>query len=89
MTQTFFIQIMQESLLLVLLLSAPALGAAMIIGLVIGVLQAATQIQEQTLSFVPKIISVFAVLIIFGSWLLNTLVTFTTDLYNQLPGLVR
>jgi flagellar biosynthetic protein FliQ len=89
MTQTFFIQIMQESLLLVLLLSAPALGAAMIIGLIIGVLQAATQIQEQTLSFVPKIISVFAVLIIFGSWLLNTLVTFTTDLYNQLPGLVR
>lgn len=89
MTQTYFLQIMQESLLLVLLLSAPALGAAMIIGLVIGVLQAATQIQEQTLSFVPKIISVFAVLIIFGSWLLNTLVTFTTDLYNQLPGLVR
>jgi len=89
MTQTFFIQIMQESLLLVLLLSAPALGAAMIIGLIIGVLQAATQIQEQTLSFVPKIISVFAVLIIFGSWLLNTLVTFTKDLYNQLPGLVR
>ncbi|MCL6639502.1 MAG: flagellar biosynthetic protein FliQ, partial [Firmicutes bacterium] len=59
MTQTFFLHIVQESLFLVLLLSAPVLGAAMVVGLVIGILQAATQIQEQTLTFVPKIIVVF------------------------------
>jgi len=89
MSETYFIHIIQEALLLALLLSAPALGVSLAVGLVISVLQAATQVQEQTLTFVPKIIAVFAVIIILGAWLLNLLVNYTINLFNQLPGLVR
>jgi len=89
MTQTYFIHIIQNALFLILLLSAPVLGVSLVVGLVVGIFQAATQIQEQTLTFVPKIIAVFFVLILTGSWLLSQLVNFMTNLYGQIPGMVR
>lgn len=75
--------------MMVVILSLPALGVAMLVGLIISILQATTQIQEQTLSFVPKMVAVFVTLLIAASWLLNIAVNFTTRLYQQIPNIVR
>lgn len=71
-----------------LLISAPILGVALVVGLLISILQATTQLQEMTLSFVPKIVAVFIVIIIFGPWMLNILTSFTYDLYISIPSLL-
>ncbi|MHB1419368.1 MAG: flagellar biosynthesis protein FliQ [Bacillota bacterium] len=89
MSQDFVINIAKEAMTLVLLLAAPALGLGMLVGLAISILQATTQIQEQTLTFVPKIIVVFLSILFFGSWMLNTLLQFTQDLYGNLNTMVR
>lgn len=80
------IRVGQEALLLTLVLSAPAVIAALLVGLVVSVLQAATQLQEQTLSIAPKIVAVYAVLAIGGLWMIRELVRFSTLL---LGGLAR
>ncbi len=72
----------------VLLVSAPVLGAALVVGLMISILQATTQLQEQTLVFVPKIIAVMVVIVIFGPWMLNILTSFTHDLYAMIPKVI-
>lgn len=77
-----------ETLYLVLLVSAPALLASLLLGLVIGVLQALTQVQEQTLSFVPKLVGVAIVLATLGGWMSAQLVRFTTTLWTAIPSLV-
>ncbi|MEG6512908.1 flagellar biosynthesis protein FliQ [Desulforamulus ruminis] len=89
MTQTYVLHLAREALMMVVILSLPALGVAMLVGLIISILQATTQIQEQTLSFVPKMVAVFVTLIIAASWLLNIAVNFTTRLYEQIPNLIR
>lgn len=89
MTDSFVVQIVREALMLVLIISVPILGVGMIVGLAISVLQAATQIQEQSLSFVPKLLVVFIVLIILAPWILNVLVGFTNELYAKIPLMVR
>lgn len=68
--------------------AAPILLTALIVGFLISVFQAATQIQEQTLSFVPKIIAVALALLITGNWVLAELVSFTQNLFDQLPALL-
>lgn len=78
-----------ETLYLVLLVSAPALLAALAIGLAIGLLQAVTQVQEQTLAFVPKLIGVAIVLAVLGGWMSGELVRFTTSLWRAIPELVH
>ena len=82
------ITIGQQALYTMLLLAAPLLLAALVVGLVISVLQAATQINEMTLSFIPKILGVFAVLIIAGPWLLSLIIDFTRTLFQNIPFLV-
>ena len=72
-----------------LMLAAPMLIVAMVVGLVIGVIQALTQVQEVTLSFVPKILAIFGALAIAGPWLISTMLSYTTDLFNSLPSMVR
>ncbi len=72
-----------------LMLAAPMLIVAMIVGLLVGVIQALTQINEVTLSFVPKILAIFAALALTGPWLISTMLTYTTDLFNSLPSMVR
>ncbi|SHF37027.1 flagellar biosynthesis protein FliQ [Desulforamulus putei] len=89
MTQTYVLHLAREALMMVVILSLPALGIAMLVGLIIGILQATTQVQEQTLSFVPKMVAVFVTLIVAAGWLLNIAVKFTTRLYEQIPNLVR
>jgi len=73
----------------VLLGSAPMLIAAMVIGLVISIFQAATQINEQTMTFIPKIVAVFVTLLIFGPWIMDLLITFTTGIFNQIATIGR
>ena len=71
-----------------MLLAGPMLGAALAVGLFIGVIQAATQIQEMTLSFIPKLLALVIVLFIIGPWMLRIIVTFTQRLFMDIPGLV-
>ncbi|MHB1125906.1 MAG: flagellar biosynthesis protein FliQ [Bacillota bacterium] len=89
MSEDFVINIAKQAMTLVLLLAAPALGLGMIVGLAVSILQATTQIQEQTLTFVPKIVVVFLSILFFGSWMLNTLLQFTQDLFTNINTMVR
>ncbi|MBP7926412.1 MAG: flagellar biosynthesis protein FliQ [Desulfobulbus sp.] len=73
----------------VLLTAAPMLIAAMVIGLLISIFQAATQINEQTMTFIPKIVAVFVTLLIFGPWIIELLVTFTTGILAQIATIGR
>ena len=66
----------------------PLLLAGLAVGLVVSVFQAVTQIQEQTLAFIPKIVAIAAVLVILGPWMLGHVLSYTSDLYNSIPGLV-
>ena len=81
------IDVCRKAIQTVLMGAAPMLIIGMIIGLVISIFQAATQINEQTLTFVPKIIAVFVTLLIFGPWLIRLLVTFTTGLFEVMATL--
>lgn len=89
MTQEFVLHLAREGLLVALMLAAPALIIGLAVGLAISVFQATTQIQEQTLTFVPKIVAVLLSLLIFGSWMLTTLVNFTSNLFSDLSTIVR
>ncbi|MGI6778770.1 MAG: flagellar biosynthesis protein FliQ [Acetivibrionales bacterium] len=75
------IDIAQRALLTVIYVAAPMLGVSLIVGVAISIFQATTQIQEQTLTFVPKILAVIASIAIFGSWMLRVLIDYTQDLY--------
>ncbi len=88
MYQDIILGIAHEAVVTVLLVSAPILGAALLTGLIISILQATTQIQEMTLVFVPKIVVVLLVVIIFGPWMLNILTDFVTLLYSSIPKLI-
>jgi len=83
------VRIVRDSLLQILLLSAPMLGISMFVGLLISVFQATTSIQEQTLTFVPKIVSIFLALIVFGNWMLSSLVDFSRRLFDMIPLMTR
>lgn len=89
MTQTFVIHLARDALFMVLALAGPMMGVALLIGLVISVLQATTQIQDQILNMAPKIVGVFLVLLLLGAWMLNIIVSFTTNVFTQIPNIVR
>ena len=78
-----------QALQLVLMLAAPLLLTALAVGVLIGVFQAATQINEQTLSFIPKLLSTAAVLVVTGPWMLRLLTEFTKRLYESIPSLLH
>ncbi len=88
MTPETVISLAQDALMLTVLLSAPLLGAALAIGLVVGMFQAATQINEMTLSFIPKLLGLVVVLFMTGHWLLGKLISFTQNLIQEIPGLI-
>ncbi|QGP92853.1 Bacterial export protein, family 3 [Neomoorella glycerini] len=89
MTQEFVLHLAREALTTALLLAAPALGLSLVVGVGISILQATTQIQEQTLTFVPKIVAVILGMLLLGSWMLNTLIQFTTRIFGNLGSLVK
>ena len=78
----------QQAIELTLMLAAPLLLSALVIGLVVSVFQAATQINEQTLSFIPKLVGIFLMLIFMGPWMVNMMVDFIPRLYGNIPWLV-
>ncbi len=81
MTDLLVIKIMRESLMTVLIVSAPILGVGMFVGLVISIIQTTTSIQEQTLTFVPKIVAIFLTIILLGSWMIRVLVNYTNNIF--------
>ena len=89
MNQDVVVNLAMDALMLGLKVAMPLLLAGLIVGLVVSVFQAVTQIQEMTLSFIPKILAVAVVLIVAGPWMLNQVVGYTTDLYHSIPGLVK
>lgn len=80
MTDVEVIGILREALMVTMIVSAPILGIGMIVGLVIAVFQTTTSIQEQTLTFVPKMIAIFGAFILLASWMIRTLVNYTTNI---------
>jgi flagellar biosynthesis protein FliQ len=85
MADDIFMEALRKMLYLSTLLSLPVLGAALIVGLIIGLLQAITSIQEQTLSFVPKLFAIVATFVIFGPWMLRLMMTYTAEIIAGLP----
>jgi len=82
MTDLLIIKVLRESLMTVLLVSAPILGVGMFVGLIVAIIQTTTSIQEQTLTFVPKIIAIFASLMIFAAWIIRTLIIYTNNIFS-------
>jgi flagellar biosynthetic protein FliQ len=83
MNETIIIDIARQAVYLVLKASAPMLLASLVVGLIVSILQTVTSIQEQTLTFVPKLIAVFLVIILAGSWILNSLREFMVELFSN------
>jgi len=83
------IQLAQKSLMTVIFVSAPMLGLSLIVGLAVSIFQATTQIQEQTLTFIPKILSVLAGIALFGSWMLKVLMEYTQSIYMNINQYIR
>jgi flagellar biosynthetic protein FliQ len=84
MTDLEVIRILREALMTTMLVSAPILGIGMVVGLIISIFQTTTSIQEQTLTFVPKIIAIFGAVIIFAAWIIHTLVAYTKNLFMMI-----
>ena len=82
-------QIIAEALMLIIRMSLPMLLTSMVIGLVVSIFQTVTSIQEQTLTFVPKVIGVFMMIMIFGNWMLTELSGFITNLWSDFSKYVR
>jgi flagellar biosynthetic protein FliQ len=89
MTDTAIIEIALHTMVVALKLSAPILVTSLVIGFTISLFQSLTQIQEVTLSFVPKLLGVGVALLLCGNWMMHTLVTFTNDLFAGLPAMLN
>ena len=89
MTQDFVTQILYNAVIVILLMSLPAVGLGLLVGFVVSLFQAVTQIQEQTLTFVPKMIVVLSVIALTSPWLLSLILDFTVSLWANIPGMAR
>ncbi len=89
MTEGQVLDVMRDAFYNVIICSAPMLIISLVVGLVISIFQTVTSIQEQTLTFVPKIISIFIALLIFGSFIMWTLVNFITDLWSNFDVYIK
>ena len=89
MTIGELIALLRGGILQVLLMAAPLLLSALAVGLVVAILQAATSIQEQTLTFVPKMVVILVMLALLGGWMFTSLGQYTISLFNQIPAMAR
>lgn len=89
MDQGIVIDVAQEAIKSVLLVSAPILGLGLLVGLIVSIVQATTQIQEPTLSFIPKIIAVSLTMLVFGPWMMNIMYEFTIRLFENIPAYIK
>ena len=88
MEQGEIIQVAQDAVVTIISVAAPLLGVALVIGVVVSIFQATTQINEQTLAFVPKIVGIFIALLVFGGWMLTTLSEFTTRIFGYATTMI-
>jgi flagellar biosynthesis protein FliQ len=88
MSHALIVDLARNAIMLALLISGPMLIVALLVGLTVSVLQAVTQIQEQTLAFVPKLVGVSVVFLVALPWVLQLLVKYTTELFRSLPSLI-
>ncbi|MBB6732864.1 flagellar biosynthesis protein FliQ [Cohnella zeiphila] len=88
MSAEFIIGLAGQAMYTVLKVSAPMLGLGLIVGLLVSIFQATTQIHEQTLAFIPKIVAVFVAILVFGPWILSVLVDFTSHLLGNLANYI-
>ena len=88
MTPTTVVEIGRLAVEILLILSAPMLGAALITGLIVSIFQAATQVNEMTLSFIPKLIAVFLVIVLAGPWMITLMTDYIRRLYSSIPSLI-
>lgn len=89
MTEDFVLNLARDSIYTMLLVSAPILAVSLLTGLLVSIFQATTQIQEPTLTFVPKIVAVFFTILILAAWMLTTLTTFSVNIFLNMSGLGR
>jgi len=89
MQNDFVVEVVGQAIKITLMLSAPMLIGALVVGVLVSIFQAVTQINEQTLSFIPKILVIIAALVIFSPWMMETMVTYTQDLFTSIPELIR
>lgn len=89
MTIDSVIKIARDALYCIVITSAPCLLVSLVIGLTVSIFQTVTSIQEQTMTFVPKIVGIFLSIMLLGHWMLNNMVTFMTDLLNNIPNYVK
>ena len=89
MTEAYVLSLGQNAIMISLILSGPILLVSLVIGSLVSLVQAATQINETTMTFIPKMIGIIAVLLLLGSWMLQQILTFTYNLFTSLPTLVH
>jgi len=89
MTETYVTALANDAILISLMIAGPVLLLSLIIGSLVSLVQAATQINEVTLSFIPKLIGLIVVLVVLGSWMLQKILVFTANLFQSLPSLVK
>ena len=89
MTPETVMTIAQRALEMTVMLAAPLLLVALLVGLLVGIFQAATQINEMTLSFIPKLAAISATLVIAGPWMIKIFLSYTRELFASIPGLVN
>jgi flagellar biosynthetic protein FliQ len=88
MNQDVVINVSMQAMQLAFMVAMPLLLVALVVGLVVSVFQAVTQIQEQTLSFIPKVLGLVVVIVVAGPWMLGQILTWTQELYGSIPSLV-
>lgn len=89
MTQDFAVQILYQGVNLILLISMPVIGVGLLVGFLISLFQAVTQIQEQTLTFVPKVVAVLLTIAFTSPWIISMMIDFTATLWSAIPNMVR
>ncbi len=88
MTPEFVVGFARQSIELALMISLPMLGIGLIVGVSVSIIQAATQIQEMTLSFIPKIVSIFVALLLSFPWIMDKMITFTQQVFLNIPNYI-
>jgi flagellar biosynthetic protein FliQ len=89
MTDAVVLELLQQTFWVAFRLAGPVLGVALLVGVSIGLFQAITQIQEMTLTFVPKTLAIALMVLLLGSWMMDTMMVFSTELIERMPELVR
>ena len=87
MDQSQVMEVASKAMWVTLQVSMPILGVTLVVGLLVSIFQAVTQLQEPTLTFIPKVLATVVVIVVAGPWMLNTMLSFTTDLWGAIPSI--